>query len=185
MNTRRSICTALMTIVLGVGLAQAGGISQRVGLFATYQDTEDMEDGYGAGLKYVILFQDVAPRLDCGIDVRTSWLTYDSDDNDFRADLDIIPVELLAVAGYKVADGTRLYTGAGAGYYFFDSDEIELDDDIGLVAMLGCDQRVTDMLSLFAEAKYLWLEPDVETSGAAADMDIGGIGANVGVALNW
>jgi opacity protein-like surface antigen len=187
MNSKERVYMTLaaMLIVVAGSTAKADGCSQQAGPFATYQNTEDMEDGYGAGLKYVLMFQDVVPNLDCGIDVRTSWLTYDSDDNDFRADLDVIPIEVSAVARYEVLDGTRAYVGMGVGYYFIDSDEIEIDDEVGLSAMLGCDQRIVDKLSVFAEVRYLWLEPDLDIRGLDADVDLSGVGANVGLALNW
>ncbi len=184
MKMKRCVYAIIVTmlIVIVAGTAAAGGISQQAGPFVTYQNTEDMEDGYGVGLKYLKMIQDVVPKLDCGVDVRASWLTYDGDDNDFRADLDIIPLEVFALMRYDVLAGTRAYAGVGLGYYVFDSDYVDIDDDIGFSAMVGCDQRVSDILSVFADVRYLWLEPDVN---AKADIDLGGVGANIGLALNW
>jgi hypothetical protein len=184
MKTKRCVYAIMVTMLMVIvaGTAAAEGLSQQAGPFATYQNTQDMEDGYGVGVKYLKMFQDVVPKLDCGVDVRASWLAYDGDDNDFRADLDIIPLEVFALVRYEVLAGTRSYVGVGLGYYVFDSDYIDIDDDIGFSAMVGCDKRIVDTLSVFAEVRYLWLEPDVNTE---ADIDLEGVGANIGIALNW
>ena len=184
MKTKRCVYAIMeaMLILMIAGTAAAGGLSQQAGPFATCQNTEDMEDGYGVGLKYLVMFQDVKPKLDYGVDVRASWLTYDSDDNDFRADLDIIPLEVSTLVRYEILAGTRLYAGVGLGYYVFDSDDVDIDDDIGISAMVGYDKRVVDTLSVFAEVRHLWLEPDLNTG---SDIDLGGGGVNIGITLSW
>lgn len=183
MNQFKQWSMMVAATVLASAGAMAMNLSQQAGLYAAYQDTEDMKDGFGAGFKYVLMWNNVAPKLSCGVDIRAGWLTYDGDDNDYGADLDIVPVELSILAGYEVFNGARPYAGMGVGYYFFDAegDRLDMDDDVGFLGILGWDQRLTEQVSVFAEAKYLWLEPDANDT----DPDLGGFGADVGVCMNW
>ena len=183
MNTPKCAVMTVAIVALMSASAVAATVSQQAGPLVAYQDTEDIEEGYGAGLKYVVMWENVAPKLACGLDIRAGWLTYDGDDNDYGMDLDVFPVELTALAGYEVFGGTRPYAGIGVGGYFFDADEddADIDDDVGFYGVLGWDQGLTEQVSVFAEAKYLWLEPDAN----GEDLDLGGFGANVGVAARW
>lgn len=160
------------------------GAIQQLGVFGAYQDAGDLDQGLGGGAHCTFLFLEVAPGLDLGFDARGTWLTFDGEDNDFQADVDMIPVEGSVVALYSIREGTRPFIGAGAGYYFFDSDEIDIDDEVGFFARAGLEQQLSANLSLFAEAKYLWLEPEVE--GFSGDeIDLNGLGANAGLSFSW
>jgi len=174
----------LATIYAG-SVGFAGEIVQQISPFASYQNTEDMDNGIGGGLKYVVTYGEVIPHLDAGLDVRASWLMFDGDDNDYRADLDMVPIELTFLAQYEVFAGCKPYLGVGVGYYIFDSDEIDIDDDLGCYGIVGWNQKVLEHLSVFAEAKYLLLEPDVNGGTPTADIDLSGVGANVGIAVDF
>lgn len=78
-------------------------------------------------------------------------------------------------------EGTRPYVGGGIGYYFFDEDDADVDDEVGYYCVAGIDQSVGNGISVFAEAKYLWLEPDSDFG----DVELDGFGANIGAAYNW
>jgi len=180
------VVTAMMT-----GLAAAQTLSQQAGAYASWLNADDLDDGFGVGLKYSLMVQDVAPalpKLGVGFDVRAGWLTFDGDDNDYGVDVDMFPIELTALVSYEVMDGAKPYAGLGVGYYFFDADSrwYDVDDEFGVYALLGWDQKVYEGLSVFAEAKYLWLEPDIKGPGRSkADLDVGGFGVNLGVCFNW
>lgn len=184
MKTTTTVLMATVAIVVA-GLANAGEVAQQVAPFAAYQNTEDMDNGYGGGLKYAVTYDGLMPHLDVGVDVRAAWLTFSEDDNDYGVDLDMVPIELTFLARYEVLDGSKPYVGVGVGYYFFDSDEIDIDDELGCYGIVGWNQKVMEHLSVFAEAKYLLLEPDVNGVASTADIDLSGVGANIGIAMDW
>lgn len=180
------VATAIMT-----GAAAAQTLSQQAGPYASWLNAEDLDNGFGVGLKYSLMMQEVAPTLPglgLGFDIRAGWLTFDGDDNDYGIDMDMFPVELSALVGYEVMKGARPYAGVGGGYYFFDADSsrFDVDDEFGVYVILGWDQKVYEGISVFAEAKYLWLEPEIKGTGRSkADLDVGGFGTNLGVCYNW
>jgi len=183
------IITAVSAVMAGAVMAQT--LSQQAGVYGSWLNADDLDDGFGVGIKYSLIVQDVAPalpRLGVGFDVRAGWLMFDGDDNDYGTDLDVFPVELTALVSYKVIGGSTLYAGGGIGYYFFDVDDsrFDVDDEFGFYALVGWDQKVHESISVFAEAKYLWLEPDVKgPRGWKTDLDVGGFGVNLGVCFNW
>ena len=188
MKTLKQVSISMVAVALMSASAIAGTLSQQAGPFAAYQNSKDFENGYGAGLKYALMWNDVVPNMACGMDVRAGWLKYNGDDNDYRSDLNVVPIEVSALAGYELFKGSRPYMGVGVGYYIIDvdGDTLDIDNDIGLYGVLGWDQRLTEYISVFAEAKYLWLDPDAENSmGHKTDLEFGGFGANAGICMNW
>ena len=174
MKMMKSVALTVAVVAAMATGAMAQSLSQQVGVSALYQNSSDFDDGWGAGLKYTLLVNDVAPKLALGADVRCGWLTY--------SDTDVYPLELTVLARYEVVSGARPYVGGGVGYYFFDeSGSISIDDDFGYYAVVGWDQSLTKNVLVFAEAKYLWLTPDTNMK----DDDFSGVGANIGVAYNW
>jgi outer membrane protein W len=80
------------------------------------------------------------------------------------------------------------YVGAGVGYYLFDTDQGDIDDEVGFFPLVGLEvglQRV----SILAEARWLFLEADVDSAQAElADLtkaDLDGLGVNVGLLLRF
>lgn len=178
---------AMIAAMISVS-AMAGTFSQQAGPYASWLNAEDLDNGYGAGLKYNVMYEGVLPRLGLGLDVRGGWLMFEGDDNDYGTDLDMFPVEATALASYEVFDGAKPYAGVGIGGYFFDEDDdaVDVDDELGFYVVLGWDQSIMKHLSVFAEAKYLWLEPEAKgPAGVEQDLDVGGFGANVGICMNW
>lgn len=177
---------ALVAILASGATAQT---LQQGGLGASWMYSDDLDNGYGATAKYVLLYQDLAPRVAGGLDIRSGWTTFDGEDNDYDTDVDVYPVEITALLDYEVADGANPYVGVGAGYYFFDVDDeggYDVDDDYGVYGLVGWDQNINKQVSVFAEAKYLWLEPDVDGPyGFSDDIDAGGCGVTLGLNYNW
>ena len=187
-NLTQSVIAAL-AIGMVAATTQAEGISHQIGGFATYQDTAEMAEWYGGGVKYVLMHEEVAPKLDCGFDIRASVLLFDMDYDDEETDLiGVTPIEVSLLARYALLEGSKVYAGAGAGYYFVDDDEdrnVEIDNGIGFHCILGYEQNITETISVFAEAKYLWLELDADFVHAGEnEADLGGFGASFGVAFN-
>jgi outer membrane protein W len=189
MNHKATLVIATLTIGMITATVRADGISQQIGAFASYQDTEDIEESYGGGLKYVVMLEDIGPKLDCGLDARASWVVFDSDYPDQGMDFDIAAIELTALARYALHGDTKVYAGIGFGYYFFDDGEdvtehVSLDADTGLYGLIGIEQRVAGNVSLFVEAKYLWLEAAVDGHSDGNDeLDLSGLGGTIGISI--
>ncbi len=184
MKTYRHVL--LMTLVLGLlasGSAQAYEIEQQFGVFGAYQDLDDLDEGYGVGLKYMMMFEEVAPKTDLGYDVRGSWLT----GNSAGADIDVYPLEFTGLVRWELAPQTKLYMGPGVGYYWFEEDTgaADVDDDIGVYGVIGLEQALTDTLALSVEMKYLYVDSDASGVGAQSVDDVTGFGATIGLAYKW
>lgn len=177
-----------------VGSAQASNgntvdVEQQVGVFGAYQNTDDLDEGYGGGLRYAVFANVAEPAgasplksLDIGGDLRASWLAdYEHDDTNFETDIYPVQANLLVRPEFK--NGFRPYAGGGVGYAWFDEDNGSLDDDYTYSALLGVDQAINDQFSVFVEGEYMWLEPDRDNG--PGDVDLSGFGANVGVNFNF
>lgn len=179
MNTRRSVGLALLSIIAAVvGGCGAHGSGIEFGAFGSYLDSDDLGDGYGGGVKL-----EVNPIDLVSIDGRASWLRFDD------GGLDMFPLELTGLVNLALF-GERIvpYAGAGVGYYFFDGDRVDLDDEVGFFPLVGMEigfQRV----SLMAEARWLFLEADVDSArGEFEDLreaDIDGLGINLGLLIRF
>jgi opacity protein-like surface antigen len=187
-----AMLTLAMTGIMSA-VTQAAPVTQQAGAYASWLDSEDLDQGYGAGMKYSVMWRELVPSMPglmLGLDARIGWLTFDGEDNDFGVDVDVCPVELTFLAKHEIAEWNHAapYVGAGVGGYFFDvedDDALDMDDEVGFHVVAGWEQPVTDRVSLFAEARYLWLEPDIETSASDDELEVGGFGANVGVCIAW
>ena len=183
-------CVLFSLFLVGGAQAQNGNalnIDQQVGIFGSYQDTDDLDDGYGGGLRYALFTNVVDPApgsvlqgIDIGGDFRGSWLA-DYDEDSFDTDMYPVQANLLIRAVFQ--NGFRPYAGGGVGYVWFDNDGKELDDEYSYSALLGFDQAITERLSFFVEGEYMWLEPDYENTSGEAEMD--GFGANAGINFNF
>mgnify|MGYP001813875490 CR=1 FL=1 len=146
----------------------AGGVStaNAIGIFAQWQDSKDADSGFGFGVKHK--FQ-IVPIV--AIEARASWLNYGGDGGDFN----MFPLEAVGRASLGL-----FYGGAGVGYYI-SSGDYSPDNTLGF-SILGGAEFTLFGLGAFAEARYLFLDAD-GPSGYGGSVDMGGIGANVGVIL--
>ncbi|HEY8241187.1 MAG TPA: outer membrane beta-barrel protein [Kiritimatiellia bacterium] len=178
MKTKRLVhslcCLCLMT-----SSSMAGGS----GLFGSYWSTEDADAGYGGGIKAIVGDGRLA------LELRGTYFG-DLTDDVGPADIDLqaIPAEagLLFTLG-ETAD-VVFHIGAGGGYYFLDSDQGDIDDEIGWYASGGLDLKITPNVALFAEAVYRQVEgtaPDdqFEDIDGNVDFSLNGAGVNVGLAF--
>lgn len=157
-------CSALIMILLVVCVLPA----QAIGIFGQWQDSKDADSGYGLGLKHEF---SIIPII--SMDVRASWLRYSG--NDGEGDLDMFPLEAFGRAKLGL-----FYGGVGIGYYIFSGD-YSPKNSLGGFAAAGVEITLLG-LGVFGELRYLWLEPDLDSSiGGSADMS--GVGANIGVIL--
>ena len=179
---RRLVVTGALGLALAMGAtttANAEALGMDLGLFGAYLDSDDLQEGYGAGAKIKLNIVEFF-----AIDVRGSYLMYDD------ADIDMIPVEACALLQLPLGDALNLYGGVGVGYYMFEGDDVELDDAVGYFPVAGAEISIGD-IKVFGEVRWLALSPDVDSAsdelegivdGEEAEAD--GIGVNIGLALD-
>ncbi len=175
MKTRTYVYLMLLGILsVSIGGCTAGSLAE-FGVFGSYLDSDDLGNGYGGGVKL-----EVKPTDILTVDGRASWLYFD----DFE--IQMIPLEVAGRLNLPLL-GERIvpYAGVGGGYYLFDADDGDLDDDVGFFPLLGLEagfQRV----ALFAEARWLFLETDAEgVVGDVVEADVDGLGINVGLLFRF
>ncbi|WP_027370417.1 outer membrane beta-barrel protein [Desulfovermiculus halophilus] len=183
-------------LVLGVSWAMIGSaqaadgtfseFEQQVGVYGVYQDTDDLDEGYGGGLHYAVFTPVAKPRVsllksvDLGLDLRGEYIT---DLDSGHIDTDMYPIQANLLLRTQFTNGLSAYGGGGVGYVWFDEDDGNLDDEYTYSALVGLDQKITSNLSLFVEGEYMWLEPDDDGRGGDIDMD--GFGVNAGINYNF
>jgi hypothetical protein len=140
--------------------------AQAIGIFGQWQDSNDADSGYGFGLKHEF---GIIPLI--SIEARASWLNYSIADSD--ESINMYPLE--AFGKVKLA---MFYGGVGVGYYIMSGDHAP-KNSVGGFAAAGIDISLLG-LGFFGEVRYLVLEPDLEIGGS---VDMGGMGANIGVTL--
>jgi hypothetical protein len=180
MNTGRGVGLVLFAVAAVCLSGCTAGSVAELGVFGSYLDSDDLGDGYGAGAKLEIKPIDIL-----SVDGRASWIFFD----DF--DIHMIPLEVAGRVNIPLL-GERIvpYAGIGVGWYFFEADDIDLDDDFGYFPLVGLEVG-TRSVALFAEARWLFLEADADVGSALEDLidfdeaDIDGLGINVGLLFRF
>ncbi len=154
----------------------AGSLAE-LGAFGSYLDSDDLGPGYGGGAKL-----EVKPTDWLSVDGRASLLFFD----DF--DISMIPLEAALRLNIPML-GERIvpYAGVGAGYYLFEADNVDLDNNVGYFPLVGLEVGLR-RVALFAEARWLVLETD--TDAALEDLsdlhaDVDGLGINAGLLFRF
>lgn len=177
MNARCLGCLLLAMVSCSMAGCTAGSLVA-AGLFGSYMDSDDLGDGYGAGAKL-----EVKPTDILSVDGRASWIYFE----DFE--IHMIPLEAalrlnLPLLGERIVP----YAGFGGGYYIFEADDVDLDDDVGYFPLVGLEVGFR-RLAIFGEARWLFLETDVDSAVEGLDdideADIDGVGVNVGLLFRF
>lgn len=178
MNTRTCVHLLLLAILsVSVGGCTAGSVIE-FGAFGSYLDSDDLGDGYGGGVKVELKPTDILT-----VDGRASWLYFD----DFE--IHMIPLEAAGRLNFPML-GERIvpYVGVGAGWYLFEADDGDLDDDVGYFPLVGLEAGFR-RVALFAEARWLFLETDADAALEALEgideADVDGLGINVGLLFRF
>jgi outer membrane protein W len=174
MNARRCIGGALLMLMSLAGAGCGTGISSELGGIVSYLDSDDLGQGYGAGAKL-----EIKPNEMVSVDGRVSWIYF----NDGEAHM--IPLEIVGRVNWSYWDGRIVpYIGIGGGYYLFEGSNVELDDSAGLFPLIGLEVG-RRQAALFAEARWLFLNADVDDPGDQlgnrSEADLDGFGLNLGV----
>ena len=147
--------------VAGVMLITAGSVTpaKAVNIFAQWQDTKDLDSGFGLGVGHK--FQ-IIPIV--SVEGRISYLRFDKN----SVGLNMFPFEALGRAKLGL-----FYGGVGLGYYFFSGD-FKPDNSFGGFIAGGIEFTLFG-LGAYGELRYLLLEPD--------GGNLNGFGAGLGVVL--
>lgn len=141
-----------------------------LGVMASWwQMDSSSEDGFGFGLRERI---QIVPLI--GIDTRVSWINFKD------GDTNVFPLEAAGVVTLGL-----FYGGIGVGYYIFDAEDVELDNNFGWFVLGGVDVGLGGF-GLFGDIMYRELESDIENvdpnlSNVPTSLDAAGVGFNVGV----
>lgn len=174
MNARRlsSLAVAVMLALGGAAWARDSGTEFAV--FGSYLDSDTFDEGVGGGAKL-----EFNPIDWLSVDARVSWITFSS------PSVDMIPLEMAFLVNLPLANEQIVpYAGVGAGYYIFNADGFEVDDDVGFFPVAGLEFGTGDV-SFLVEARWLFLQPDLSgATGALANLseaDLDGVGVNAGL----
>ena len=178
MDMRRTVGLTLLAaaaIVVG-GCAHGSGIE--MGVFGSSLDSRDLGAGYGGGAKLEFNPIDLV-----SVDARASYVRFSD------VDIDMIPLEVAALLNFAgLGERIVAYVGAGGGYYFFEGDEAELDDNVGFFPVVGVEIGL-HRISVLAEARWLFLETDIDKAKDElqnlADADVDGFGVNLGLLFRF
>ena len=169
------------------------------GGFGSYWDSKDADDTWGGG---AILRLGMGPQWQ--VDFRGSYYEFSQSTMGFKETLEIIPVEAALMFRMPLEHAFTLYAGGGGGYYFADYEareggeklRLEIDGDIGFFVLGGAQFRIGEALSLFGEAKYIWLDfgkakfkgtgiPELEREKFDIDLKMDGLAINIGLLFNF
>lgn len=178
MNTGRGVGLVLLAVASVCLSGCTAGSVLELGVFGSYVDSDDLGDGFGGGAKL-----EVKPLDWLSVDGRASWIHFD----DF--DIDMIPLEVVGRVNIPLF-GERIvpYAGVGVGWYFFEADDVDLDDDFGYFPLVGLEIG-TRRVAVFAEARWLFLQPDADAALEELEdfdeADVDGLGINVGLLFRF
>ncbi len=136
-----------------------------LGVFATWWDGDEVDSGFGGGLKYQV---PLIPII--SLDFRASYINFGD------ADLYTIPLELTGVVDFNL-----FYAGLAAGYYIWSSSSDLLDlsakDEVGGSILAGVKIGLGPV-GAFGELRYNFVNTEV-VEGVPLSAD--GFSVNLGV----
>ncbi|HNY77586.1 MAG: outer membrane beta-barrel protein [Sedimentisphaerales bacterium] len=174
MNAKGFAVLLSLAVLALAGAGCSTGSGLECGVFGAYLDSDDLGEGYGGGAKVELNPIDIL-----SIDARASWIHFDD------TNVDMIPLEAAALLNFPILfEHIVPYIGAGAGYYFFDADDADLDDEVGFFPLAGLEIGF-HKVSILAEVRWLFLEADVDSAEDEleniTEADVDGLGINVGL----
>jgi len=178
MRARRSSILVVLVVLAFASGAWARGAGIELGVFGSYLDSADLGDGYGVGAKLELQAIDWV-----SIDARASYILFEN------PDVDMVPLELAALVNIPLADEQIVpYAGVGVGYYIFDADGFDMDDEVGFFPVVGLEIGAYN-LSFLIEARWLFLESDLDKAadefGNSSEADLDGLVINLGLLFRF
>ncbi len=178
-----------LTLAVAIGFVTQAALGAGLGVFGSYWDPKDADSEIGFGARLSI---PLGP--DVSLDLRGRYFEFEESSNGGKATLEVIPIEAALIFQLAYQGPVYPYVGGGGGYYLFDLEwegpegrvNPNVDDEFGWFVLGGLQLPLADNISLFGEAKYMWLKIEriagFETTG---DNRLDGFGANVGLLLEW
>jgi hypothetical protein len=170
--------------VAALGLLARPAAAAEIGVGAAYWDTKDADEALGVATKVTFgRFWELRGTYFSDV---TSNTSPEATDFEIRA----IPLEAGLAFHFAPDAPISPYVGGGAGYYFLDTTEGQIDDEVGWYAVAGGDfGRLPSGMSFNVEAIYRNMEatvrndPDSDLPNVDDDVhiDLSGLGFNAGV----
>ena len=153
-----ALLVAIPFLLLAPMEAQGG-----IGVFGTWWNGEDVDDGFGLGAKFDIK---LIPLI--GIDLRGSYVSFSD------ADMSVVPLEAVGALNLGV-----IYGGVSVGYYIWSAKDVSADDGVGGSVFAGLKLKLFG-IGPFGELRYNFAETKIEdVSTVKAD----GFSANLGLSF--
>ncbi|HVS15741.1 MAG TPA: outer membrane beta-barrel protein [Thermoanaerobaculia bacterium] len=203
-RTTRDGLVGPLAIALFLLLAPAAGASGSFSLFASYWDTDDLDETFGGGLAFgVPLGERFALDLRAGYYERLKSGNFDEllddlfddDESIFRENsIEIIPVEVGLRYQFTPRERVNVYVGGGLGYYLLAADRGGVDDEVGGYGLLGAQLGNPDGLSFVVEGQYRKIEGSIRNRDGElgnrdivdeVPFDLDGVAVNAGLAWRW
>jgi hypothetical protein len=191
---RRIVLASILALVVGVAPAMATDFN----IFGSYWQTGDFDDTFGGGTR--IGFGDGPVQFELRgsyfPDIAEDFEQLLDSDSEFQDQFEItaIPLEAGVTFSFGGSDTFSPYIGGGASYILLDTDIGEVDDEVGFYVVGGFKSARSDGgVGFFAEAIYRNIEGQVNFDpedfsdlddvdfDEDFDLDLAGIGANVGI----
>ena len=184
MKKTLSILCAMAALTLLAAPAKAGDAS--VGVYGSYWDTEDADQGYGGGVKV-----DFA-RF---IELRAGYFSDVTSDNpqplgnDFK--LRVVPLEAGLVFKFAPNDRFTPYLGGGASYLLLDTNRGNIDNELGWYGVVGADIKTDHGFGVMLEGTYRSVDSTIRDRGDdttvddRVDVQLRGFGANLGLVWSF
>jgi hypothetical protein len=174
--------TLIMTAMAVFGLCAAGWADSGVGVFGSYFDPEDLDGGFGAGVKAR------AGQEPVHLQVRGTWYEDLADDAGlFDVDLQTIPVDAGLALTFDLQPQLVLTGGGGVSWFFLDIDDGDVDDELGWYAEVGLEAQISEGVWLFGQVLWRGVEASADNDDLdlidadGVDLDLDGVGVNVGL----
>jgi len=164
----------IMILVLCLTMTSAAWAGLESSIFASYLDSDQLGNGWGAGLKTEL---NIWKWL--GFDTRLSYLKFDDTFN-----VDMIPLEAALVLNIPLADQRfNPYGGIGVGYYFMSGSSWDFQDEVGYFPFLGI-KAGAKAISFMGEVRWLGLKTSYN-NGTSNDVEVDALGVNLGMVIRW
>jgi hypothetical protein len=166
----KRFCIFALAAMLALGALVPS--AHAIGVMASWWNMDDAsDDGFGVGLRSKT---QIVPMV--AIDTRVSWIKFSD------PDVNVFPIEATGLLKLGM-----LYAGLGAGYYIFDADGADLDNNFGWYVLGGVDVGLSSF-SIFGEVKWTMLSTDIKDvdpnlGDVPTKLDADGIGINLGVMI--
>jgi hypothetical protein len=170
----------LALALAAVKTASAEALSGDLGVYGSYLDGNDLQDGWGFGAKFKLNMLKFF-----AVDFRGGYVDF----GDRRADLSMIPLEAAGLLQLPLGDAIKLYGGIGVGYYTFQAGGLDLNDSAGYFPG-GGGGIGSGQVKFLGEIRWLALSSDVDSTGNELegvwngdDISVDGIGLNIGMVI--